>query len=391
MQAGSATPCIREVFRPWCIQSGNVGLMQTSTPANQTELAAVLAEANESGLGVIPAGGCTKSAWGNPPRRADIVLSTTHLNQVIEHAWADLTVSVEAGCTIGKLQKVLSSRGQRLAADPAWPEQATVGGVLSTNDTGALRLCFGGLRDLVIGITLALPNGTLAVSGGKVVKNVAGYDLPKLVIGALGTLGVITQAVFRVHPLPRHSKTLTFAFANLEAMQRFILSIQNAGLSHTALQLRVGNFIEADILLEGTEAGIASQERFISEIASPADCAADVWNARQRLLSESGVLAKVSVLPSEIGDVIAELRRASTCRVVMQAHGLGFVFMPEPGPLLPLRASFESRGGSLVILRQPNQIEVWGDAGSALPLMVAVKQRFDPKGILNPGRYLGGI
>lgn len=391
MQAGSATPWSREVFRPGCIPSGNVDLMQTFTPANQTELAAVLAEANESGLGVIPTGGGTKSAWGNPPRHADIVLSTSHLNQVIEHAWADLTVSVEAGCTIGKLQNVLSLRGQRLAADPVLPEQATVGGVLSTNDTGALRLSFGGLRDLVIGITLALPNGTLAVSGGKVVKNVAGYDLPKLVIGALGTLGVITQAVFRVHPLPRHAKTLTFPFANLEAMQRFILSIQNAGLSHTALQLRVGNFIEADILLEGTEAGIASQERFIAEIASPADCAADVWNARQRLLSEQGVLAKVSVLPTEIGDAIAEMRRASTCRVVMQANGLGFVFMAEPEPLLPLRASFESRGGSLVILRQPSQIEVWGDAGTALPLMVALKQRFDPKGILNPGRYVGGI
>ena len=168
------------------------------SPGTEKELAAVFACASEAGVGVTPRGGGTKLEWGNPPPRAGIILSTQRLNRVLEHAWADLTVVVEAGCTMQALQDALAQHGQRLAIDVLWPERATVGGVLSTNDSGVLRLRYGALRDLIIGVTLALPDGTLASSGGKVVKNVAGYDLPKLSTGALGTLGVITRAIFGV-------------------------------------------------------------------------------------------------------------------------------------------------------------------------------------------------
>src|SRR5271163_3191861 len=180
-------------------------------PADEQQLAAVLRLANDANLAVIPRGGGIKLSWGNPPTRADVILSTARLDKIIEHAWADLTVSVEAGCTIHKLQSALAQHGQRLALDPLRPEQATIGGVLSTNDSGPLRLRFGALRDLIIGITLALPDGTLAKSGGKVVKNVAGYDLPKLATGSLGTLGIITQAIFRLHPIPRETRILSFS------------------------------------------------------------------------------------------------------------------------------------------------------------------------------------
>src|SRR5260370_19624065 len=148
-------------------------------PATSRELAVELKRANDAGRTMIPRGGGTKAEWGNPPARADAILSTARLNRVIEHALADLTVTVEAGCTLSNLQRTLAERGQRLAVDALWPERATIGGVLSTNDCGALRLSFGGLRDLIIGSTIALADGTLAVSGGKVVKNVAGYDLQK--------------------------------------------------------------------------------------------------------------------------------------------------------------------------------------------------------------------
>jgi glycolate oxidase FAD binding subunit len=195
--------------------------MTTITPQSAQELAAMLAEANSRGQAVAPQGAGTKRDWGNPPARADILLSTAKLNRVVEHAWADLTVTVEAGCTIANLQATLAQHGQRLAVDPLWPEQATVGGVLSTNDTGVLRLSFGGLRDLIIGTTVALADGTLAESGGKVVKNVAGYDLPKLVTGALGTLGVITRAVFRLHPAARKSLTLSGLFADADTAEDF--------------------------------------------------------------------------------------------------------------------------------------------------------------------------
>src|SRR5580692_6114339 len=208
-------------------------------PADEQQLAAVLRLATGAGLAVIPRGGGTKISWGNPPARADIILSTSRLDKMIEHAWADLTVSVEAGCTILKLQSALARHGQRLALDPLWPAQATIGGILSTNDSGSLRLRFGALRDLIIGVTLALPDGTLASSGGKVVKNVAGYDLPKLVTGAYGTLAVITRAFFRLHPLPRFARTFTcIARGFLPEARRLLLAIQDSKLAHSALQIR---------------------------------------------------------------------------------------------------------------------------------------------------------
>src|SRR5258708_18150315 len=210
--------------------------MTVIEPATAQELAAELKRAEGAGIAVAPRGGGTKAEWGNPPARCDAVVSTARLNRVIEHAWADLTVTVEAGCTLANLQTTLAEHGQRLAVDALWPERATIGGILSTNDTGALRLSFGGLRDLIIGATVALADGTLAVSGGKVVKNVAGYDLPKLVTGALGTLGVITQAVFRLHPLPRHSRTFSISAGDGVEMQQFVLAVQNSKLAHTFLQ-----------------------------------------------------------------------------------------------------------------------------------------------------------
>jgi len=139
---------------------------------------------------------------------------------------------------LGLVDKVAryTDHGQRLALDPLWPEKATIGGMLSANDSGALRLRFGALRDLIIGATIALPDGTLASSGGKVVKNVAGYDLPKLVTGALGTLGIITRAVFRLHPLPRNTRAFSVSAADAEAAQQFVLAVQNSKLAHTFLQ-----------------------------------------------------------------------------------------------------------------------------------------------------------
>src|SRR5690348_1169258 len=230
-------------------------------PATESQLADALRLANESKLAVIPRGGGTKLGWGSPPARADIILSTMRLNHVLEHAWADLTVTVEAGCTFQRLQETLAQHGQRLALDPLWPEKATVGGILSTNDSGVLRLRFGSLRDLIIGVTIALPDGTLASSGGKVVKNVAGYDLPKLVTGAFGTLGVITRAVFRVHPLLRNTRTLSVSFVELEKMQRFLLAVQDSQLAHSALQARIAAHLPPtiDILFEGTAAGLDPQ------------------------------------------------------------------------------------------------------------------------------------
>jgi len=348
-------------------------------PADEKETAAILRRANDTGQAVIPTGGGTKLDWGNPPRKADVLLSMRRLNQVIEHAWADLTVTVEAGCTIAELQRTLAEHGQRLAIDPLWPERATIGGVLSTNDSGALRLGYGSLRDLIIGITLVLADGTIAKSGGKVVKNVAGYDLPKLATGGMGTLGVITRAVFRLHPLPRNTRTLTIATTDAAESQRIVLAILGAQLAPAAVQVRNGY---VDILFEGTLDGIAAQESAIKIFGVVRDGSSEVWKAREELLDE-GTVVKFTTLTSRIAAASASFSRS-----VIQATGVGYGRFD--GDLQRLRMAMELEGGSLMILG-PTKLDAWGSPGDALPLMRAVKAQFDPKGTLNPGRFVGGI
>ena len=382
-------------------------------PENEQQVAAVLAAANSAGIGVVPRGGGSKLDWGNPPKRADLVLSTARLNRIIEHAWADLTVTVEAGCTLQSLQSALAQHGQRLAFDGLWPERATVGGALSTNDSGALRLRFGALRDLVIGVTLALPDGTLASSGGKVVKNVAGYDLPKLGTGALGTLGVITRAVLRLHPLCPTTSSITFAPSNWEEMQKLLNSIQDSKLAHTSFQIRTASDSspQADMLFEATQAGLTAQEEHLREIlgSTPVTASAsrEVWHARQNLfssLNKNSLVAKFSVLPSDIAKAMAWIddmhnRGRASWKAVIQATGIGWLRYDSDASSLAetfasLRAQFERASGSFVLLRRPASLyalDAWGNPGDAFPLMRAVKSRLDPQNTLNQGRFVGGI
>ena len=379
----------------------------------ESEIAEILRLSNAAELAVIPRGGGTKLGWGNSPERADLVLSTARLNEIIEHAWADLTVTVEAGCTIQRLQETLAEHGQRLALDPLWPEKATIGGVLSANDSGALRLRFGALRDLIIGATIALPDGTLASSGGKVVKNVAGYDLPKLVTGALGTLGIITRAVFRLHPLPRNTRSFSVATANAEEAQRFALAVQDSKLAHTFLQSHFSDDASpvSDILFEGTEAGLVAQEAQLRNLAAPAkvlETSTSSWTAREKLWTladpENTAIAKISVLPANVARTMKLVEHIANgqqvrWRALVYATGLGWLRLEGKvgalrGALQALRRELESQEGSLVALHHPEKMpsfDAWGNAGDALPLMKAVKQQLDPKSTLNPGRFVGGI
>jgi glycolate oxidase FAD binding subunit len=381
-------------------------------PANEQELATLLSCANEAGLAVIPRGGGTKLGWGNPPKRADMVVSTARLKRVLEHAWADLTVSIEAGCTFEPLREKLAQHGQRLALDGLWPQRATIGGILSTNDCGALRLRFGALRDLIIGVTLALPDGTLASSGGKVVKNVAGYDLPKLATGAFGTLGIITRAIFRLHPLPHATRTLSFSVASTSDAERHILAIQDSKLAHTGLQVRGDSAgqIVTDILFEATEAGLTPQESQLRSLVGELrvkQSEMGVWGGREGLWSlpsENAVIAKLSVLPSTIAKTLRLIEETANARkvqfqYVVQATGLGALRLE--GEMSSLKAvvervrnELETGGGSLVVLKRPAGLEAldaWGSVGDALALMRSLKQQFDPKATLNPGRFVGGI
>src|SRR5712692_4442830 len=276
-------------------------------PGNAEEVGRVLRFASAAKLSVTPRGAGTKMNWGNPPRRADVILSTARHNQILEHAWADMTATVQAGCNVADLQKTLAEHGQRLALDPLWPARATIGGILATNDSGTLRMRFGTLRDLIIGVTLALPDGTLARSGGKVVKNVAGYDLPKLATGSLGTLGVITDAVFRLHPLPQQVRCIRFRAASAGALCAVLLALLDSQLAFTGLQLcaESGQKFSLDVRFEGTAAGIAAQVDRAKQLAAGAavdDAPADAWTAGEALWQgiEAGVMARFSVLPAQL-------------------------------------------------------------------------------------------
>jgi glycolate oxidase FAD binding subunit len=381
-------------------------------PGTEAELAAALRCVDAAGFGVVPRGGGTKTGWGNPPTRADLILSTARLNRVIEHAWADLTVSAEAGCTIQNLQNALAEHGQRIAVDPLWPERATVGGILSTNDSGTLRIRYGALRDLIIGVTIALPDGTLASSGGKVVKNVAGYDLPKLVTGALGTLGIITRAIFRLHPLPHNVRSFTFSARDLDDANRIVLAVQDSRLAHTGLQTRYtpGEAPAVDVRLEGTGAGLAAQTGTLRKLAAPdAETATSdaVWQARQELWcqAESAAIAKFSVLPASVAETCHRIRHLADSlsvrwSAVVQGTGLGWLRLEASSApsihqvLHGLRPELERGGGSLVVLHRPAAmcaLDAWGSGGDAFPVMLSVKRQFDSRSTLNPGRFVGGI
>jgi glycolate dehydrogenase FAD-binding subunit len=383
-------------------------------PANELQLASALRIANDAGLAVIPRGGGTKLSWGNPPSRADFVLSTKRLDKILEHVWADMTVSVEAGCAVGALQSALAQHGQRLAIDVLSPKSATIGGILSTNDSGALRLRFGSLRDLIIGSTIALPDGTLASSGGKVVKNVAGYDMQKLVTGAFGTLGVITRAVFRLHPLPAEASTISCLARDAAESQRILLAIQDSKLAHSALQARFieGAQPQVDVLFEATAAGIAAQIATLKSLVGVQTIESDppVWRARQELFqvardeAASSAIAKLSFLPTQLASVAEAISRVATANqlratFVAQAFGIATLLLrgaPQNlyAALQSLRAEHERSAGSLVIQHRPDvmpPLDPWGTAPDSIDLMRSVKRQLDPKSTLNPGRFLAGI
>jgi len=379
-------------------------------PATAENLAAVLQWANQRRLRVAPRGGGSKLEWGNPISALDLAISTSALNRVVEHAFDDMTATLEAGCSVAACQRLLAEHGQRLALDPLFPERATIGGVLATNDSGPLRLRFGSLRDLVIGITVALPDGTLARSGGKVVKNVAGYDLPKLFTGSLGTLGIIAQATFRLHPLPQVDESCTLRFVGVHEANRFLLALLDSTLMPVAIQIRAGREQATwiDIRYEGISAGVEAQVRRTEAMASGREPQSqEVWKAHENLWTSAGdfCVCKVSILPAQIAvtcDLLEKLaaEMGLDWLAVLQATGIGLVRLEgAPSQLvratLRLRAEIETDGGSLVLWHCPEglrtALDAWGSAGTALPLMWRVKQQFDPAGILNPGRFVGGI
>jgi glycolate oxidase FAD binding subunit len=362
-------------------------------PGTTEEVAGVLRYAGENGLAVVTCGGGTKQGWGYPVQPA-IILETRRLNRVVEHTWQDMTCTVEAGCSWTALQSVLAQHGQSVALDPLWPEQATVGGVVATNDSGALRLRYGGLRDLVIGMTIVLADGTVARTGGKVVKNVAGYDLHKLMIGAFGTLGVVTSVNFRLYSIARCTRSYTFA-GGAKVLGGILVKLLHEQLSTVSLQLRgTSEGFNLDISLASMPEVLDTQGEMLASLAGMAGVSGSgsaAWGAREELFGWDYV-CKATMLPTEIA-VFAERVQALGGASATQATGIMTAGFSSAEGLPQLRKDLEAAGGSLFIYKQPaaSGLDCWGSLPDSIGLMREIKQRFDLQRVLSPGRFLGGI
>src|SRR3984885_13730953 len=327
------------------------------SPRTTEEVSVITRYANENRLAIEIAGAGTKRGWGNPIE-AGILLETTRLVGVREHMWQDLTATVAVGTTWAMLQQTLAVHGQRIAFDPLWPNVATVGGAIATNDSGVLRSRYGSLRDLIIGMTIVLADGTIAKTGGKVVKNVAGYNLHKLMTGAFGTLGVITSVNFRLHSIPQFTQSFTFSAPAAEPLGAWLLKLLHEQLSTLSVQLRgTAEGFHLDIQIASLPEVLHTQADLLESLARVEGLAmesatAAVWDARQQQLAQSNdFVCKATMLPSEIA-LFAERVRGLGGESVTQATGIMTASFPAAAAeqLPQLRRELEAAAGSLMVL-----------------------------------------
>ncbi len=389
-------------------------------PGSPTDTVEILKYAHQKGISVIPFGSGTKLGWGNPLQRCDLLINTTKLDKIIEYSPDDLIVKVQAGIKLEELQQELRKHNQMLALDP--PEKsATIGGIIAANASGPRRLRYGTTRDLLIGITVALTNGDLVHGGGKVVKNVAGYDLCKLFTGSLGTLGVIVEAVFRLHPLPTKSFVLKVNLKDLDQAERCTQQILNSYLVISALEAHCSGTGEVSLwcMVEGSSENIArsAAEALRQILSNYGDCQvfdldediAAYDNLRQYPWEADDLGIKFSSTISRLKPKAMLARSTSQqhgCEFELRSHaGSGITYLAvKGGKNLPvdaqvsliqsIREALTSEDSAMVLeasLPLKQRIDVWGYAGDALPLMKRIKDQFDPAKILSPGRFVGGI
>jgi glycolate oxidase FAD binding subunit len=395
---------------------GDVTPSFVASPSSTDEAAALLRAAAGHGLSVVPRGGGSRLSWGTPPVSADVVVdmsSGSSGSGVIEHAAGDLVARVRAGARMGAVREILSAAGQEIALDV--PDGATVGGVVASGLAGPRRLRYGTPRDLLIGVTFVRADGTIAHSGGKVVKNVAGYDLGKLLAGSQGTLGLITEAVFRLHPLPVARSFVTASYPSAAAAAPAVSAAAASELVPSAVEVRrarPGGPVGVGVLLEGSESGVAARSSGMAGLLKAAGSTRTTrvadgpawWPGAPE--ARSGTLIQVSfwvsALESVLDSVDAAARDLDIAAVVTGSAGAGVVYVrlgaSTPAYLLArlvttLRRTLQHERGGVLVLAAPGPVRTalagHGGLAGTLPsarLMRAVKDRFDPDHRLSPGR-----
>jgi len=387
-------------------------------PGTIEETSEVMKLANREGLAVSPRGSGTKMGLGNPPKQVDLILSTTRMDKIIEHVPGDQIVRVQAGLRLQDLQENLAESDQMLGVDP--PEEgATVGGMVAANSSGPRRLRYGTVRDLIIGIKVVLADGTVAKAGGKVVKNVAGYDLSKLFTGSLGTLGVIAEANFRLHPIRETARTVFLEVDDHAKIADAVQDLTHSSLSQfvlDALEMRwEGDRGVIAALFEGIEPAVEAQSSAATEVLRShgesrvlgEDDGETFWeHFARRPWTTGDVGLKIGAPPSDLtavlDSVVGAVERAGI-EVRISGHaGTGVTFAGLSGGedglvevVDEVREIRLRRGGSVVVQEAPltikERLDAWGSVGDYLGLTQRVKEKFDPEYTMNPGRFLGGI
>jgi glycolate oxidase FAD binding subunit len=384
-------------------------------PGSVEEVSELMKLASREGLTVSPRGGGTKTHLGDPPASLDLVLSTARMNEVIEHVPGDQVVRVQAGVRLEDLQERLSGSKQMLALDP--PERgATIGGVVAANSSGPRRYRYGTVRDLIIGITVVLHDGTVAKAGGKVVKNVAGYDLSKLFTGSLGTLGIIATANFRLHPIPEAARTVAVEVESPEAAAGAAQAIVHSQVEPTAVELHYGEDARLlTVLVESIRAGVEAKAETASFILRPfgkvralsEEEAEHLGPLQPPAVGDDEAAVKIAAPPPDLADVLgsvlaaAERRGLAHPRIMGHAASgvtfVGFSGGEEEGShfVEELREIWVRKGGSVTLQRAPlglkQRVGTWDNGGDYLGLIRRIKEKFDPRGGMNPGRFVGGI
>lgn len=403
-------------------------LKQTIQPADQAALAESLREANQTRTAVYPIGGGTSTAFGLPAKQQGIGLSLSGLNCVVDYPARDMTITVEAGIRMQRLSETLIAERQRLPIDAPQAGEATLGGVIATNFSGPRRYGCGTIRDYVIGISAVDGRGTPFKGGGRVVKNVAGYDFCKLLCGSLGTLGVITQVTLKLKPIPPATAFLAASVADPQSAEPLLAALVNSKTTPVAVELLTGPVWRSDpaigslaneagaVLLAGFEGTRTEvdwmlgqlrtewQEQGVQQIHQPANDQIDpLWQRLTEFPAQepTATLLKVNAVPSAVSNIISLLQNVDPGCSVQSHAGNGIVLarMSKPGPevsqaiIKKLQPAVRAVGGNVIVLLPGEGLEmtrqvVWGSGTDDLRMMQAVKQQFDPFNLLNPGRFI---
>ncbi len=386
--------------------------MKLLTPASAEELAQALQQTAANSQTITVSGNHSKRSMGGPILAADVTLSTAKLQRVLDYEPNDLTLSVEAGMPFCQVQKLLAARGQMVALDPPHSAEATIGGVIATNSSGPMRRGFGTARDLVIGMCFATLEGKLVKTGGMVVKNVAGLDLGKLMIGSFGTLAVVTSINLRVHALPRETRTFLFTCAGAEAAMKKRDAILSGVLQPMAIDLlspaaavRLGRRGYLIVVRAGGTANVLSRYtrelRDAEQLTSDADT--QIWQQIREFTPEflrrqpGGLVVRISSALSGIADV---LRSAAGPCISRAASGVSYVYATSWQGVAPLLKAAAEHGWSAVVEHAPEEVrsarDLWfspscGAESTTFAMMKKVKHLFDPNALLNRSRLYGRI